>query len=205
MRLFVAVPITEDIRHSLTQLQTRLMPMAEQSNVRIKWVEPENFHLTVSFLGDLSEASLSDIESACESISAGTAPFRIRVGGVSVFPKAHAKKNSEVKTVWVGLSEGKESWGKMIQQADPWFVPFGAPRDGGLVPHITLGRVKVERGISSDTSSFRTILQTEALTDCGVMQANTLILVESTLDPRGATYREVHRWQFGQPFDIETL
>lgn len=199
MRLFVAVPIAEDVREQLTQLQARLIPLAVQTGVRVKWVEPENFHLTVSFLGDLSEASVPDIEDACTAIAADTLPFRIRIAGVSVFPKPHSSRATEVRTIWVGLSEGSEPWRAMIERAEPWFVPFGAPREGGLVPHITLGRVKTERTAAAGNSgALRTILQAESSADGGGMQADCLALIESTLDPRGATYREVRRWQFGQ-------
>jgi len=183
MRLFVAIPLAEEVRACLGAVQGRL----QASGADIKWVEPENLHLTVSFLGDHAETALPDLEAVWESIASETAAFRIRVRGGSSFPK----RGPTVKTVWVGVPEGGEAWKALVQRAEPWLLPFGVPHEGGLVPHITLGRVRSDRQMEA----LRTALAAEAQTDCGEQAADRLELIKSTLDPRGATYETLRTWQ----------
>ncbi|MDX1934510.1 MAG: RNA 2',3'-cyclic phosphodiesterase [Capsulimonadales bacterium] len=207
MRLFVAVPVTEEIKDALRTAQVHLATLAEGTGVRVRWVEPENYHLTVAFLGELTENVVPDLSDACAAIAAGTPAFRVAIAGLSVFPKPRGKMSSEIKTIWVGLTTGSEAWRELARRAEPWFVPFGAAREGGLVPHITLGRVKSERNASSgDHAALRAALERESSAPFGSQIADRLTLIESKLDPRGATYREINHWTFGPaaPADTET-
>jgi 2'-5' RNA ligase len=183
VRLFLAIHLAEDVRKSAAAMQERL----KEAGADVRWVTPENLHLTVTFLGDLPDALLSEIEETCGGIAAGTKAFRFRICGGSYFPR----RAPTVKTIWVGLAEGTEQWKALVRRAEGPLTVFGVPREGGLVPHITLGRVKGESG----TAALRDALSQEAETDCGVQMADELALVQSLLDPRGAVYRDIRRWK----------
>lgn len=184
MRLFLAIELSERIRANAGALQERLAT----ANADVRWVAPENFHLTVMFLGELSEALLPDIDSACQTICLETKPFRVRAGGGSYFPR----KAPIPKTLWVGVSEGAEEWRALARRCEPWFVPMGAARDGGLIPHITLGRVKGSKNIDA----LKAVLTQEAGTDCGDQNAEGMTLIESVLSAEGASYRKRGFWHF---------
>jgi len=186
MRLFLAIHLTDEIRNSVAAMQGRL----KATNADVRWVAPENLHLTVTFLGDLSDALLSDIEDTCAGIAANTAAFRFRVCGASYFPR----RAPTLKTLWVGLTEGAEEWKALVRRAEGPLSEFGVPQEGGLVPHITLGRVKGEGGMRE----LREALAEEAETDCGAQAASELTLVESQLGPQGATYRDIRHWKLGE-------
>jgi len=183
MRLFVAIPLAEEVRAHLVAVQERL----QTSGADIKWVEPENLHLTVSFLGDQQESLLPDLEAVWESVVAETYAFRIGVRGGSAFPK----RGPTVKTLWVGVTEGADAWKELVRRAESLLLPFGVPREGGLMPHVTLGRVRNE----AHMEALRAALAAEAQTDCGGQAADRLELIQSTLDPRGATYETLRTWQ----------
>jgi 2'-5' RNA ligase len=186
MRLFFAIPLEPEIREALTKVQTRL----RATDADVKWVEPENFHLTVSFLGDQEESHLADLSAIGESLATEAQPFRFRVLGASSFPR----RSPLLKTLLVGVSEGAEEWKALVKRAEPELLPFGVPREGGLQPHITLGRVKSQRNIEI----LRAAVSAEANTDCGTQSATTLELVQSFLDPRGATYKTLKAWRFNE-------
>jgi 2'-5' RNA ligase len=186
MRLFFAIPLDAEIREALTAVQSRL----RATDADVKWVEPENFHLTVSFIGDQPESVLPDLLTIGENLAAETSPFRFRVCGGSSFPK----RSPLLKTLLVGVSEGTEEWKALVKRAEPQLLPFGVPREGGLQPHITLGRVKSERNIEN----LRAAVSAEAKTDCGIQTAATLEIVQSFLDPRGATYQTLKSWRFNE-------
>lgn len=168
----------------LARIQSRL----QAAGAEVRWVPAENFHLTVMFLGELSEALLPDIANACREICTETKLFRVGVRGGSYFPR----KAPVPKTLWVGVAEGADEWRTLARRCEPWFVPMGAARDGGLVPHITLGRVKGEVHLDA----LKVALTAEAQSDCGTQNADGLTLIESVLGPDKTIYREIGFWPF---------
>ena len=183
MRLFLAIPLADQVRDKLSAIQARL----KATGADVKWVEAENFHLTVAFLGDLSEALLPDIETVCESIVESTAAFRVGVRGASYFPR----KGPQIKTLWAGVTEGTAEWKMLARRTEEAFAPFGVARGPELVPHLTLGRVRSDR----EMGLLREAVAGEAETECGVQNAGELALVQSFLNPRGATHKTVKTWK----------
>lgn len=185
MRLFTCLLIAPDVRDAITAVQNRL----RATGANLRWVEPENYHLTVSFIGDIADSSLlPEVSTACESIAAETTPFRFRVAGVSVFPK----RGEIIKTVFVSVTEGAEPWKELVQRSEPWLSPFGAKREGGLVGHITLGRVKGGENLPE----LKAAIKNEAKTDCGEQVADRIILMESVLNLATSAYTERGTWRF---------
>lgn len=184
MRLFYAITLTAEIKENLAQLQERL----KAAQAEVKWVPSENLHLTVAFLGDHGESLLPEFYRIGEETVKETAPFRIRVAGGSFFPK----RGPQIKTLWAGLREGGDLWKVLVKRTEPHLIPLGVPREGGLQPHITLGRVKGEKNLET----LRAAIDAEAETECGEMTAESLVLIQSFLDPQGATYKTLQSWQF---------
>jgi RNA 2',3'-cyclic 3'-phosphodiesterase len=184
MRLFFAIHLSDSVRAEVTAMQARL----REAGADVKWVETENLHLTVKFLGDQEAALLPDIEAVGEAIANSAMPFRIQVRGASFFPK-----RGSLKTLWAGVTDGADSWRALVRSAEEPLLPFGVAREGGLVPHITLGRVR--SGWNSD--ELRAVLTRETETDCGGQDVTEIALIQSTLDPRGAIYRDIRRWPLG--------
>lgn len=166
-------------------MQARLK--ATEADVR--WVEPGNFHLTVKFIGDQPDTLLPEIEAACAEVAAVTPDFRFPVRGAGAFPK-----RGPLKTLWVGVGgEGADAWKALAVRAQEALAPFGVAREGGLVPHITLGRVKSSAGMDS----LRAALAAEATADCGAQAAAQITLMKSTLDPRGAVHTPLRHFTLG--------
>lgn len=185
MRLFVAIKIDEAVRGALAAVQTRLAA----SGAPVRWIEPENFHLTVSFLGDQPDARVSQIEAICADLAVRTTPFRLQVRGASAFPR-----RGPLKTLWVGLSHGANEWKALVKRGEAPFAALGVPREGGLVPHVTLGRLRSEHG----QDDLQQALAAESNVDCGVQSACGIVLVQSFLDPCGAVYKNLAAWSFNE-------
>ena len=183
MRLFLAIHLSDEVRAGIAEVQGRL----QATGAAVRWSPPEQFHLTVRFLGDLDDSLLPDIEYYSEWLAGENSAFRFSVTGVSVFPK----RGPDIRTIWMGLSEeGIAGWKTIANQAQEAFIPFGVPREQNLVPHITLGRVKKAEGMDA----LKAAIAAEARTDCGEQAADELTLVQSTLDPHGAIYRDIKCW-----------
>lgn len=187
MRLFLAFTLEEPIRQALADVQKRL----QESKPDVRWSLSENFHLTVKFLGDIEEERLPDVKDASTWLASESAPFRIRLRGVSTFPK----RGPEIKVLWTAVTEGGAEWNRIATKAEEAFTPFGVAREGGLVAHITLGRARS----AANRDALRNAIAQEAETDFGEQAVSELILMRSILDPGGAVYEEMGRWTLGEP------
>jgi RNA 2',3'-cyclic 3'-phosphodiesterase len=180
VRLFLAIELPDTMRHHLALMQERL----QATGADVRWTPLEHLHLTVHFLGDLTNDTYSEVEESCEMAADGPA-FRFRAGGGSYFPK-----KGPPKTLWVGLTEGADAWKALVTRTETPFALMGVPKNAGLVPHITLGRVKSETNIALLTDAMKT----EATTDCGEAEATEITLIESFLLPTGAVHEKRRSW-----------
>src|SRR5690242_15180016 len=102
IRTFVAVELGVPLRRALAQVQTTLRSRLEQSvgpGVRIQWVKPESIHLTLKFLGDISEDRVTDVQAVLARVAGGHNRFTVDVEGLGVFPDVRAPR-----VVWIGLT-----------------------------------------------------------------------------------------------------
>ena len=96
LRSFIAVEVPSEIQraisHDLAPLQKALPKPI------IRWVAPQNVHLTLKFLGDVSPANLERVADVLR-VEAGAHPaFSMTVVGIGAFPSPH-----RARVIWVGL------------------------------------------------------------------------------------------------------
>src|SRR5712692_2311394 len=95
LRTFIAVDLGKAIRDRLTSLQERLA----QSGAPVKWVETENLHVTLLFLGEVADRDLSAVCRAAAEVCKDRATFPLSVEGVGFFGNPRRPR-----TVWVGVA-----------------------------------------------------------------------------------------------------
>ncbi|WNK00364.1 RNA 2',3'-cyclic phosphodiesterase [Thalassospiraceae bacterium LMO-JJ14] len=130
MRLFVAIPIPDDIRQHL---------MAASSGVRgARWVRPEGMHITLFFCGETDRAQASDLDAELSDIN--MPPFELRCDGLGYF-----ERGSRIKSIWAGI-EGNTTLGYLHGRVESAAVKAGFEREARKYkPHITLARLKQAR------------------------------------------------------------
>ena len=82
-RTFIALPLEVEIQEAAAELVSDLATVAES----VKWVEPENLHLTLKFLDEVTELESYEVCRAVQQVASRFAPFTIRYGGVGAFPR----------------------------------------------------------------------------------------------------------------------
>src|SRR5581483_12250999 len=97
-RLFVALPVSEEIQKGCEALQA----IGKTKTASVRWVDPKQIHLTLVFLGWTDPALQSKIEAVIQEIAGDSPPFTLKVTGLGVFPKLHAPK-----VIWAGVAEEK--------------------------------------------------------------------------------------------------
>src|SRR5229473_1808380 len=96
IRAFIAINLPPTARARLAQLQRELQLTFVAGAVR--WVRPEQIHLTLKFLGDVPEESLSDLETALRRACQASVPLELRADGLGCFPHPQ-----NARVLWIGL------------------------------------------------------------------------------------------------------
>lgn len=137
MRVFAAVDIPDSIRRDLGRLQEEFRRAAGTGARGVSWVRPSGIHLTLKFLGEISEARLAIAIAALSSIRQFP-PFPLEVSGCGFFPDARRPR-----VLWAGVSAPADLTG-LARQVDAALTAHGfAPEDRALQPHLTLARFRV--------------------------------------------------------------
>jgi len=180
VRTFIAIELDDAIRERLGQAQERL----RACRCKVKWVEPQNIHLTLKFLGEIEEGVVEAVSDVMASAAAAVKPFELTVAGVGAFPPRGAPR-----VVWVGI----ERAGGLVQLhggLEDGLERLGFEREKRrFSPHVTLGRVKDRRG----GPSLRPLLEAEAPADFGVQAVEEVVLFRSVLSSSGPTYTALRR------------
>ncbi len=149
MRAFIGLALPEEARRSLERLQQELA----DSGADVKWVEPRNLHLTLKFLGEISEAQRESVEAMLAGLAARTPPFLVRVKDVGAFPTRESPR-----VIWVGTSDGQEALtrlaGAIEQEGRRLLLPA---EERPFTAHLTLGRTRSSRGLAHLAERLRTM------------------------------------------------
>jgi 2'-5' RNA ligase len=108
----------------------------------VKWVEPENLHITLLFLGEVAQRETLDICRIAQKAVAAMPAFPISVAGAGCFPNIRRPR-----TLWVGVGEGQKEVVAVHDAIEQPLLDQGNYRreTRGYTPHVTLGRVRGER------------------------------------------------------------
>lgn len=178
IRAFIAIELPAPVRSALVEAGRKLERGLERGAVR--WVKPEAMHLTLRFLGDTDVKLLPGLGAAMDGLSAGRAPFEMRLGGLGCFPNARRPR-----VIWVGLrDDAGQAPAPLLalkRDLDAALRPFGFdPEDKPFQAHLTLGRVREDGRIRD--------LSLEAAVPDLAMTVAALHLIESDLRPEGPRY-----------------
>ncbi len=136
IRTFVAIELDDTHHRSLGELQRRFKHECAEGAVR--WVAPENIHLTLKFLGQVDAGKMPALLHAVSDACAGIAPFSLSIAGAGAFPN-----RQRPNVIWVGVAGEVERAALLAQRVDERCAELGFARDERpFLPHLTLGRVK---------------------------------------------------------------
>lgn len=180
MRVFAAIDVPESIRRDLGQLQEEFRRAAGDGARGVSWVRPSGIHLTLKFLGEISDARAASAIAALKVIERFP-PFTLEVRGCGFFPDARRPR-----VLWVGVSAPAALAG-LARQVDAALTAQGfAPDDRTFRPHLTLARFRVAKPQSGITLAAH---EAELI---GRFDVAEFYLFESVLTPGSpAEYRKV--------------
>ncbi len=135
VRTFLGIDLGEQIRARLIALQEELATLTPD----VKWVEPDNLHITLLFLGEVAQREVLDICRVAQMAVAELPLFTLSIEGAGCFPNARRPR-----TLWIGVREGAREVCEVHDAIEAPLLEMGSYRreTRAYVPHVTLGRVK---------------------------------------------------------------
>lgn len=177
MRTFIAIELEPALRRPLLRLLAEELPRSRD----VRWCTENQLHLTLKFLGEVSDAVLPKVCDAAATAGGQVEPFPIRIRGLGCFP---GPRNPRV--LWCGVEDSTGGCRRWVELADPLLEELGFKRETrAFTPHITLGRSRNTGG----TRVLTEALESAPAPDTDEMQVSQVIVFESRLLPAGAQYK----------------
>ena len=184
MRSFVAIEVPEIVKQSLVDLAASM----KRSGIKASWAKPDNMHLTLRFLGEITG---NDTDKLCELLGkrySGFEPFIMNVEGVGVFPSVRRPS-----VIWAGIG----LTGDLLSRA--YEIAENAAREIGLEPerrtfhpHLTLGRIRDHR----ESGDLVSELDRHKDFHGGEIAVSSVSLFSSELTPNGAIHTRIEEFCF---------
>jgi 2'-5' RNA ligase len=152
-------------------------------------VKPENWHLTLQFLGDVPLSDVGSLADSMEAMLEPLSPFEIELAGLGAFPRV-----SKARVLWVGVDRGIENLKCLAQRVREGCITAGHPGDKRpFEGHLTLARAKAEPvSISVPPAIFKA--------RWGNHQVDSISLVRSRLESGGPVYEILKEIPLGSSF-----
>lgn len=185
IRTFIAVKLPDHVIRFLADLQLDL----KKYGLRVKWSRPENLHLTLKFLGDISP---DDVDPVCRVVNVavkGFAPILLYTAGVGFFPGIRRPR-----VLWTGISGQLALFEKLHHSIDAGLGSLGFDKDDRrFTGHLTLGRFKGQpapESLINMMKMYKDMASDEFFVDA-------VSVYKSDLKPSGPIYTNLSSIQLG--------
>lgn len=183
IRCFIAIELSGEIRDALAEIEESL-----KANIPgVKWVRPENMHLTLKFLGHISPSAAEHVKSFLSEIASQVKPFPIRLSAPGVFPSL-----ARPRVIWAGIDKGSKESIDLAERIEEKAALLGIEKETRpFHPHLTLARVdfSIDKEVLNNAFARIKVPNTE-------MTASKITLFQSTLRREGPIYTVLHEALF---------
>jgi 2'-5' RNA ligase len=182
VRLFVALEIPVQVREGLAALISEFRGLAP----KLKWVRPENLHLTLKFIGETESTKLDSFRSVLANVSLSR-PVELQIQGLGFFPNERWPR-----VFWAGL-RASDNLASLAADIDAACASIGLQRERRpFSPHLTLARLES----TLPPGALLNAIQQNTAREFGAFRLAEFRLIESKLKPAGAEYTTVQSFPF---------
>lgn len=176
MRMFVAIPVPDNAKQHARMFRNEL----GVSRADIKWVDYQNYHLTLKFLGEVNEAALPGIKQNLMMAADSCPTFNLSVNGLGFFPN-----RMRPRVIWLGIRGEIEKAEFLGERVDAYLAASGFEEEKEHRFHLTLGRVRTDSKINEILKIAEHMAGKGKLSS---FKVDHIHLMKSTLAPGGPTY-----------------
>jgi 2'-5' RNA ligase len=185
IRTFVAIELTDALHGALADAQTQFK--RDRAARFVRWVAPDNIHVTLKFLGAVDADRMSALQRALADACVGIAPFTLTIDGAGAFPNLRRPN-----VVWIGARGQIEIAAHLSQKIDAACAALGFARaERPFAPHLTLGRVKRDAS-PSERQLVGAMIENVKIGDLGELRVERVSVMKSELKPTGSVYSRLH-------------
>jgi 2'-5' RNA ligase len=179
MRCFIAIALPPPVRALLVRVQEAL----RRADADVKWVEEENLHLSLKFLGEMEEDALSRLKGILSVEALRWPAMSLSYAGVGTFPE-----RGEPRVVWAGCGGDVERLAALAGAVERAAEQVGVPRERKpFVAHLTVGRVKSGRNVRR----LQSAIESQREVPLGRDDVKEFVLYQSTLTNQGPIYEKI--------------
>ncbi|HXI32185.1 MAG TPA: RNA 2',3'-cyclic phosphodiesterase [Vicinamibacterales bacterium] len=183
MRLFIAADLPDTIRVALAAEHRRIGSALAESGSSLKWVKPEQAHLTLVFIGNVDDARVPAVVEAIRA-DIDAPPIDAVFEGAGVFPPRGAPR-----VLWIGVGAGAGELVDLQRVLASRIAALGLPlEDRAFHPHLTLARWRESRPADRDRA-----LAAAPRGVVGRARIDGATLYQSRLSPAGPSYTALAR------------
>jgi 2'-5' RNA ligase len=186
LRAFIALEMPSLVKDIVRESQETL----QRAGIHLRWVRPENVHLTLRFLGDITTDTAHGLRAVLGSLAEETPAFFLKIKGAGVFPGA-----ARPRVLWLGLAGETDLLEGMYRRLSMLLSRQGVPEEKRpFRGHLTIGRAKGR--LNADI--VRTQLVEMNKTVSAPFSADRIGLFKSDLTAGGAVYTPLFQVRSGQ-------
>ena len=184
LRIFLALDLDQPIKSQLLRLQNRL----DKIGADVRWVKDEQIHLTMKFLGEITDQMAADVCRLCQNVSAEFEPFEFEVRAAGCFAN-----HGRPRVLWVGVEDPSGCVRRLNERIEKTLGPLGLRRERrAFKPHVTLGRVSS----AQNALELRAEVVKNTNFEAGIAQATEIAIYSSELGPDGPVHTVIGRAKF---------
>lgn len=188
-RTFIALELNESLQADLSRVIQRLA--RELPNLH--WVDPAGIHLTLAFLGELTDEQLAETTRAAELAARVVSPFDYHLSYPGVFGPPR-----QPRVIWIGIDEPT---GKLLQlhqalSSELEQRNFGVDKRP-FSPHFTLCRIKTPLKPDEQQRLQRLITARNVVSPVTMYHVRHLSVMKSELSRTGARYTTLEKFPLG--------
>ena len=179
IRSFIAIPLPPPIQKAVAKLIRDL----QQPGDGIRWVPTDNLHLTLKFLGEVTNTEVPDVCNGIRRVCQDIEPFKLSYTGTGGVPN-----NDRARVLYVGVDDPRNQLTNLASGLETKMADLGfKPESRDYRPHLTLGRVRSGHRSSHDDVMQRLLQRKE--TSWGDAVVDRVLLIASFLEKSGPSYQ----------------
>lgn len=188
LRVFVAIEIPDLIKQAIARQTAQMQKDVGRS---VRWVSPENQHITLKFLPALMPDHLDRLKESLQNVCNRQASFYIAVSGLGCFPDMRSPR-----VIWIGIKPLPALYQLQKQVESVTTLPGCKPEKKPFSAHLTIGRVREYMSVA-ELRTLQSALQKLTIGDIGMFSVSSITLMKSDLQSSGPIYTPLFSAQLG--------
>jgi 2'-5' RNA ligase len=183
VRLFIGAQVSMGVVRDLTETVDQLSDAASEAGLKVRWVSPANYHVTVKFLGWGRPEVIDAIRDVVGEALRGQRAFSFRTAKLGAFPD-----QGKARVLWAGVEGDGGRLAALAKTVDVATASLGFPTDKrDFHPHVTIGRLR-------KVANCESLLLPYAEQAYRETSVQSLVLFESVIKSTGSEYHVRAEW-----------